>query len=82
MIISASAVWDRVFFDVEADLGFGRKRRRFEQRTELLVNVAQGAVVEQERFVNFGQSWFRCSWLQKGDDLVVAHAQVDARMTI
>jgi hypothetical protein len=41
------AVRYRVFFDVEADLGFGRKRRGFEQRTELLVNVAQGAVVEQ-----------------------------------
>ena len=40
------------FFDVEADLGFGKNRGRLEQRAKLLVNIAQG---EEEGLVNPGQ---------------------------
>lgn len=43
---AADAIRKGVFFDVEADFGFGRWRWRFEERPELLVDVPQGSVMQ------------------------------------
>jgi len=48
---SFDVVGDGILFDVEADLGFGRHSRRFRQRAEFLVNVAERAIVQDRRFV-------------------------------
>ena len=50
------AVRDGVFFDVEADFGFGGRGWRLEQRAELLEDFAQRGVVEQQGFVYFGEA--------------------------
>ena len=50
------AIWGRVLFDMEADLRFFWQRRRSQERAELLVNIPQGAIVEKQGFINFGEA--------------------------
>ncbi len=44
-----------IFFDVETDFRFGLLGRRRQERTELLVDVAESGVVDEQGFVNFRQ---------------------------
>jgi len=49
-------VTDGVFFDMEANFGFGRLWRRFQQGAELLEDFPQRHVVNQQRFVYFREA--------------------------
>ena len=49
-------VTDGVFFDMEANFGFGRQWRRFQQGAELLEDFPQRHVVNQQRFVYFREA--------------------------
>lgn len=53
---SFDAVGDGIFFYMEADFGFGRGRGRLKQGAELLVDVAECAIVQEEGFINFGEA--------------------------
>ena len=52
--VSFDAVREGIFFDVEADFGFGRWRRRLKQRAEFLVDFAERDIVEEQGLINFG----------------------------
>ena len=54
--VAFGAVGEGVFFDMEADFGLGRRRRRFQERTEFLVDVTQGAIVQEQGFINLRQA--------------------------
>ncbi len=53
---ACDTVWGGVFLHVETDWGFGRRRGWLQKGAEFLVDVAQGVVMEQQGFVDFGQA--------------------------
>ena len=55
-VLLPDAVTDGVFFDMEANFGFGRLWRRFQQGAELLGDLPQRHIVNQQRFVYLGQA--------------------------
>src|SRR5664279_2642766 len=52
-VLLPDTVKDGVFFDMEANFGFGRLWRRFRQGAELLEDFPQHHVMNQQRFVYF-----------------------------
>ena len=42
---------------MEADFGFGRGWRRLKEGAELLIDVAERAIVQEEGFINFGEAF-------------------------
>ena len=55
-VLLPDTVTDGVFFDMEANFGFGRLWRRFQQWAELLEDFPQRYIVNQQRFVYLGQA--------------------------
>ena len=53
---SPYSVRDSILFDVEADFGLWGRWRRLKQGPELLVDVAQRAIVQKEGLINFGKA--------------------------
>ena len=56
LVLLPDTVTDGVFFDMEANFGFGRLWRRFQQWAELLEDFPQRYIVNQQRFVYLGQA--------------------------
>jgi len=57
IIVACRSIGDNIFFDMEADFGFGRRWRCLKKGAEFLVDVAQRAVVQEQGFVNFGKAF-------------------------
>jgi hypothetical protein len=55
-VLLPDTVTNGVFFDMEANFGFGRLWRRFQQGAELLEDFPQRYIVNQQRFVYLGQA--------------------------
>jgi hypothetical protein len=55
-VLLPDTVADGVFFDMEANFGFGRLWRRFQQGAELLEDFPQCHVMNQQRLVYFREA--------------------------
>ena len=47
--VASSLIWKPI-------CGFSGRGRRSQERAELLVNITQGAIVEKQGFINFGEA--------------------------
>ena len=55
-VLLPDTVTDGAFFDMEANFGFGRLWRRFQQGAEHLEDLPQRHIVNQQRLVYLGQA--------------------------
>ena len=49
------AIRNGILFDVKADLRFLGSQGRFQQWTQLLINIPQRAIVDEQGFINLSQ---------------------------